>query len=49
MIEPDDLALEQLRAIRAEMAKLVSEMQTMQVEMTAVRQHLELRTKSRIE
>ena len=40
MVEPDHLVLEQLRAIRGEISKLVNEMQTMRVEMTAVRQHL---------
>ena len=49
MIEPDGLVLEQLRAIRGEMAKLVSEMQTMRVEMAAMRQPLERWAKLRIE
>jgi regulator of replication initiation timing len=40
MVEPDSLVLEQLPAIRGEMGKLVSEMQTMRVEMTAMRQHM---------
>ena len=40
MVEPDDIVLEHLRAIRGDMGKLVSEMQTMRAEMTAVRQHL---------
>jgi hypothetical protein len=37
MVEPDNLVLEQLRAIRGE---LVNEMQTMRVEMTAMRQQM---------
>jgi regulator of replication initiation timing len=40
MVEPDSLVLEQLRAIRGDIGKLVNEMQTMRVEMTAVRQHM---------
>jgi hypothetical protein len=36
MVEPDSL----LRAIRGDIGKLVNEMQTMRVEMTAVRQHM---------
>jgi hypothetical protein len=40
MVEPDNLVLEQLRAMRAEMAKMADWMHTMSVEMTAVRQHL---------
>ena len=40
MVEPENLVLEQLRAIRGEMGKLVNEMQTMRVEMTAMRQHM---------
>ena len=40
MVEPDNLVLEQLRVIRGEMGKLVSEMQTMRVEMTAMSQHM---------
>jgi regulator of replication initiation timing len=40
MVEPDNLVLEQLRAIRGEISKLVNEMQTMRVEMTAMRQHM---------
>jgi len=39
MDEPDNLVLEQLRAIRAEMGKMANGMQTMSAEMTAVRQH----------
>jgi hypothetical protein len=37
MVEPDNLVLEQLRAIREVIGKLVN---AMQVEMTATRQHL---------
>jgi hypothetical protein len=40
MVEPDSLVLEQLRAIRGDIGKIVNEMQTMRVEMTAVRQHI---------
>jgi thiamine phosphate synthase YjbQ (UPF0047 family) len=40
MVEPDHLVLEQLRAIRGEISKLVNEMQTMRVEVTAMRQHM---------
>jgi regulator of replication initiation timing len=40
MVEPDNLVLEQLRAIRGDISKLVNEMQTMRVEMTAMRQHM---------
>jgi hypothetical protein len=40
MVEPDDLMLEHLRAIRGDMAKMADWMQTMSVEMTAIRQHL---------
>lgn len=40
MVEPDSLVPEQLRAIRGDIGKLVNEMQTMRVEMTAVRQHM---------
>ena len=40
MVEPDNLVLEQLRAIRGDLAKVVNEMQTMRVEMTAMRQHM---------
>jgi hypothetical protein len=38
MVEPDNLVLEQLRAISGELGKLVNEMQTMRVEMPAMRQ-----------
>jgi hypothetical protein len=37
MVEPDNLVL---RAIRGDMGKLVNEMQTMRVEVTAMRQHM---------
>ena len=40
MVEPDNLVLEHLRAIRGEMGKVVDELQTMRVEMTAMRQHM---------
>ena len=40
MVEPDNLMLEHLRAIRGDMAKMADWMQTMSVEMTAIRQHL---------
>jgi hypothetical protein len=39
MVEPDNLMLEQLRAISGELGKVANEMQTMRVEMTAMRQH----------
>lgn len=37
---PDNLMLEHLRAIREEMGKMADYMQTLSVEMTAIRQHL---------
>jgi hypothetical protein len=40
MVEPDNLVLEQLPAIRGELGKVADEMQTMRVEMTAMRQHM---------
>ena len=40
MVEPDNLVREQLRAIRGELGRVANEMQTMRVEMTAVRQHM---------
>lgn len=40
MAEPDNLVLEHLRAIRAEMTKLADWMQTMSSELTAMRHHL---------
>jgi hypothetical protein len=40
MVEPDNLILEQFRVVRGEIGKLFNEMQTMRVEMTAMRQHM---------
>ena len=40
MVEPDNLVLEQLRAIRGEIGKIASEMYAMRVEMSSMRQHL---------
>ena len=40
MVEPDNLVREQLRAIRGELGRVANKMQTMRVEMTAVRQHM---------
>ena len=40
MVEPENLVLEHLRGIRTEMAKMADWMQTLSVEMTAMRQHL---------
>lgn len=40
MMEPDNIILEHLRAIRGDIAKMADGMQTMSVEMTAIRQHL---------
>ncbi|CAN5332792.1 hypothetical protein BH11PSE4_BH11PSE4_36970 [soil metagenome] len=40
MVERDNLVLEYLRAIRADMAKMLDRMNTMSAEMSAVRQHL---------
>jgi hypothetical protein len=40
MVEPDNLLLEHLRAIRSEIAKMGEWMHTTSVEMTAIRQHL---------
>jgi hypothetical protein len=40
MVEPDNLLLQELRAIRTEMGKLANGMQTMSAEMTTVRQQL---------
>jgi hypothetical protein len=40
MTEPDNLVLEHLRFIRGETGRLVVEMQTMRVEMTAMRQQM---------
>jgi uncharacterized sporulation protein YeaH/YhbH (DUF444 family) len=36
----DNLVIEHLRAIRADMARLADSMRTMQTEMSAMRQHL---------
>ena len=40
MVEPENLMLEHLRAIRGEMSKMADFMHAMSVEMTAVRQCL---------
>ena len=40
MVELDNLVLEDLHPIRAEMGKMADWMQTLSVEMTAIRQHL---------
>jgi hypothetical protein len=40
MVEPDNLVLGHLRAMRTEMAKMADWMHTLSIEMTAVRQHL---------
>jgi hypothetical protein len=40
MVEPDNLVLEQLRALRGENAKIMDWMQTISAEVTAIRQHL---------
>ncbi len=40
MPERDDLMLEHLKAIRADMSKMADRMDTMSVEMTEIRQHL---------
>ncbi len=40
MVEPTDLMLEHLRAIRGDMTKMLDRMNTMSAEMTAIRQHL---------
>jgi hypothetical protein len=40
MVEPDNIILDHLRAIRGDMSKLVAEMQTMRAEMTAMRQFM---------
>jgi thiamine phosphate synthase YjbQ (UPF0047 family) len=40
MVEPENLVLEQSRIIRGDIGKFVNEMQTMRVEMTAMRQHM---------
>jgi hypothetical protein len=40
MVDPDNLMLEHLRAIRTDTGKMADWMQTLSVEMTAIRQHL---------
>jgi hypothetical protein len=40
MVEPDNLVPEHLRAIRSEIGRMADWMQTLSVEMTAMRQHL---------
>jgi hypothetical protein len=40
MTEPENLILEHLRAIRGDMARMADRMETVSVEMTAMRQHL---------
>jgi ACT domain-containing protein len=40
MVESDHLLLEQPRPIRGEIGSLLNGMQTMRVEMTAIRQHM---------
>jgi len=40
MAEPDNLVLEHLRAIRAEVAKMVDEVRGLRTEMTSMRQHM---------
>ena len=37
MVEPDNLVLEYLRAIRGDMKKMATEMHSMRIEMTAMR------------
>ena len=37
MVEPDNLVLDYLRAIRVDMAKMATEMHSMRIEMTAMR------------
>ena len=37
MVEPDNLVLEYLRAIRVDMAKMATEMHSIRIEMTAMR------------
>ncbi len=39
MSQPDDIVLEHLRAMRGEMVKITDYMQTLSVEMTAIRRH----------
>lgn len=40
MVEPDSLVLEQLRAMRGDYSKILSWMQNIGAEVTAIRQHL---------
>jgi hypothetical protein len=40
MVEPDNLVLEHLPGIRTEIGRMADWMQTLSVEMTAMRQHL---------
>ena len=40
MVEPDNLVLEHLRAIRGQVTKLADGMHTLSTEMTAMRHHL---------
>ena len=40
MGEPDNLVLEHLRAIRAEVARMVDEVRGLRTEMTSMRQHM---------
>ena len=40
MVEPTELMLEHLRAIRGDTAKMLDRMTTMGAEITAIRQHL---------
>ena len=40
MVEPDNLVLEYLRAIRVDMAKMATEMHSIRIEMNAMRQVL---------
>jgi hypothetical protein len=40
MANTDNLVLEHLRAIRSDIARLANRMETMSVELTAIRQHL---------
>ena len=40
MGEPDNLILEHLRAIRAEVARMVDEVRGLRTEMTSMRQHM---------
>ena len=40
MVEPDNLVLEQLRALRGENGKILNWMETIGAEVTSIRQHL---------